>query len=112
MRSKLPVFFSAVAASDYDVIVICETWLIPSIRDTELAPSGWTLFRRDRYNNSDATGFGGGVIVIVRNGLRPIEVSCTDSQTVEQLWVKLALSDRSLVVVSIYSAHYDMRFHR
>ena len=65
MWSKLSDFFTAVAVSDYVVTVICETFLIASIRDAELSPSGWMLFRRDRHNNSDATGIGGGVIVLV-----------------------------------------------
>ena len=102
MRSKLPEFYAAVAASDYDIVIICETWLVPSIRDAELTPSGWMLFRRDRHNNSDATGFGGGVIVLIRNELRPIEVVTANSHIVEQVWVKLALSDRALIVGGAY----------
>ena len=84
IRSKLQDFYTAIAASDYDVIVIYETWLITSIRDAELTPSGWTLFRRDCHSNSDATGFGGGVIVLVRRELQPIEVSSDCSRIVEQ----------------------------
>ena len=66
MRSKLPAFYVVVTAPDYDVIVISETWLIPSIRDAELTPSGWMLFRRDRHSSIDATGLGGGAIILIR----------------------------------------------
>lgn len=111
MRSKIPIFFASVAACDYDVVVITESWLIPSALDAEITPPGWLLFRRDRYSNIDATGYGGGVIILVRTELCPSLLLSSDS--LELLWVKLALQDQTVLVGAAYippqsvSAVYD-----
>lgn len=67
MRSKIAEFYAAVAVCDYDVVVIVETWLIPSILDTKLTPTGWQAFRRDRHQSATATGLGGGVLILERD---------------------------------------------
>ena len=92
------------AASDFD-IVICETRLVPSICDAELTPSGWMLFSRDRHSNDDAIGFGGGVIVLVRNELRPIEVSSAGSLISPKVVVVV------VVVVRVVSPLYPLLFY-
>ena len=96
VRSKLPAIFAMTAVCDYDVIVVVETWLVPSIYDAELTPHGWLCFRKDRHDEADAVGVGGGVMILVRQDLCPTLIS-SDS-TVEQVWVRLSLGDRSLYI--------------
>lgn len=100
IRSKIPIFFASPATCDHDVIVVTETWLVSSVLDAELTPPGWFLFQRDRHSAIDATGYGGGVIILVRAELRPSLVLSSDS--IELLWVKLALGNQKVMVSAAY----------
>ena len=75
VRSKLPAIFATTAVCDLDVIVVAETWLIPSMHDAEITPPGWICFRKDRHDEADAVGVGGGVMILVRKGLCPTLIS-------------------------------------
>ncbi len=48
----------------FDVFAISETWLDDSIKDSEICPPGYTVFRNDRNRN------GGGVAIFVYNRVR------------------------------------------
>ena len=56
--------------SDYspDIVVITETWLIPSVRDSEVLPSNFTLHRRDRVD-AGCDKRGGGILIDVNESL-------------------------------------------
>ena len=72
-----------------DLIILNETWLKPSIADSEILPSGYNIFRMDRSNYThpiDATHpkkfrkNGGGVLIAAR---------CDFGMTVNQIGLKL-----------------------
>lgn len=69
MRSK--AFYAAIALCEYDVVTVVETWPVPSILETELTPTGWKVFRRNRYQSASVTGSGGSVFVLVRDDMLP-----------------------------------------
>lgn len=100
MRSKIADFYAAVALCDYYVVVIVETWLIPSILETELSPTGWQVFRRDRHRSETATNFGSGVLVLARDETLPTLVTdlVVDGGEIEQLWVRLSFNGHHLYV--------------
>ena len=89
MRTKIGQFYAAVSSSDNDVIVVVEPWLVSSILNTELAPSGWSVFRRDRHGDADVSSLGGGVLILAREGHNPSLVLSEVSS--ETLWIKLDL---------------------
>ena len=51
-----------------DIIIGVESWLRPDISDGEIFPKKFTVYRRDRVGTS-----GGGVFIIVREGLSSYE---------------------------------------
>lgn len=103
MRTKLSQFYAAIANCDYDVIIVLESWLSSSILDAELTPSGWTCYRRDRHRHSHAGHAppGGGILIMVRSSLPSHQVA-PENDIIEQLWVKIILSDRNLFVGGAY----------
>lgn len=46
-----------------DILVITETWLHPSIHDSEIIPEYYSLIHKDRDSR------GGRVAIIIKNGL-------------------------------------------
>ncbi|KAG7312050.1 hypothetical protein JYU34_001495 [Plutella xylostella] len=54
----------------YDIIILTETWLIPTITDNLLIDSRYTVFRSDRDRVATGKKDGGGVLVAVRRGLQ------------------------------------------
>ena len=56
---KLNIFQNLVYLEQYDIICVCETWLI---LDNEILP-GSTIHRKDRHDNAR----GGGVLIAVKN---------------------------------------------
>ena len=100
MRTKIGQFYAAVSSGDHDVIVVAESWLVSSILNTALAPSGWSVFRRDRHGNANVSSLGGGILIIAREYLNPSLVLSDDNS--ETLWIRLDLADRSTFVGGAY----------
>lgn len=100
MRSKLCNFRASLDSSDYDVVVISETWLLEDYGDAEICPNGWTPFRRERHL-AGATGLGGVVMIIARDDLKP-ELEMKGGPDFELIWVKLPLPHHNLRVGCCY----------
>ena len=64
--SKLDELCVLCLVNNYDIVCIVESWLSQDISDSELAITGYTIFRRDRNRH------GGGIIIFVKDTL-----SCT-----------------------------------
>jgi hypothetical protein len=103
IRSKLIQLLAAVATCDYDVIIILESWLVASIPNEEFTPSGWCTYRCDRHQSIDARNLGGGILIMVRSELLS---SCfnvaEEHNAIEQLWISIILTDRTLYVGGAY----------
>ena len=63
MLNKIPLLFSLIYSSDYDIFLITETWLHASIYDNEITPNGYSVYRYDRSTR------GGGVLIFVKSSL-------------------------------------------
>ena len=101
MRSKISNFYAAVSVCDFDLIIVTETWLVPSIPDSELTPRGWQIFRRDRHRDPNSSALGGGVLIMVRDSLFPsLVVSNVDD--LEHIWVQLLARGKKLMVGGAY----------
>ena len=95
MSSKLLEFYAAVSMNEYDAIVIVETWLNSSHLDAEVAPTGWSIFRKDRF------GRGGGVMILCKDHFRPTLVP-VDCRGTEQVWVKANLPGNNVYIGAAY----------
>lgn len=106
MRSSLESFRNDVCSTDYDVIIITETWLQSQHLSTEIFPSGWTVFRKDRSTNTSINDcLGGGVIIAVRDVLSCSEISLLEHNNDSSLDIiacQLQLNGKSLFLSGFY----------
>lgn len=72
IRTKLNTIYMNILSYSYDIIVLTETWLIPSIADSEFIDGRYIVFRCDRDRAATGREEGGGVLVAVRRELRPV----------------------------------------
>lgn len=83
---------------DPDIICVTESWTNDSLGDDEIKLDGYTLFRRDREVDSK----GGGVLMYVRDILRPGQVEWNNNFP-EQVWCKIkAGGNRDLFIGVCY----------
>ena len=78
-----------------DIVVATETWLDPSIKDTEIFPSSYNVFRKDRHRH------GGGVLIAVHSSFNCSEVYELQEDC-ELIWVRLKLQGRKSLYVCAY----------
>lgn len=77
-----------------DIILITETWLHEVIPDTEIAPPGYSMVRRDR------DGRGGGVALLVKKGIIYSSLDAADG--IEAVWIKTKLNNRTVFIGGVY----------
>lgn len=69
LRTKTKQFYRNILNSDYDIICISETWLLPGIYDAELFDSRYNVYRNDRDYDNLTVKMGGGTMIAVRRGI-------------------------------------------
>jgi hypothetical protein len=80
-----------------DIVIGTESWLDPSIKDHEVFPSGFTIYRKDRN-----CGKGGGVFIAVSDDIMSSHMADLDSDC-EILWVKVDIvACKSLYIAAYY----------
>lgn len=89
LRTKTHIFYRNLCISNYDIIVLTETWLNNSVSNHELFDNRYNVYRRDR----ETTGFncginGGGVLVAVLKKFKSVRMSSWESDC-EDVWVTL-----------------------
>ena len=94
-----------------DIIFGTESWLGNTVKDHEVFPDGYSVYRKDR---KQVTGkkkkAGGGVFVAVRDIMLSTQIS--DFQTdCEIVWAKISLAgSKNLYVASYYRPHSDDQY--
>ena len=67
-----------------DIVMVTETWLDPSIPSSDIIPTNYSVYRKDRQ----AGQTGGGVMIAVCNNL--LSSACPDLDTdCELVWAKI-----------------------
>ena len=103
LRTKLNDLSLAVACSStqYDVIILVETWLNNDIPSDELGLSDYSVFRFDRNQRTSVYSRGGGVLIAVRKSFQcsRIHVSC---DLVEQVFVRVSAAPLSVMLGAVY----------
>ncbi|XP_039292602.1 uncharacterized protein LOC120353350 [Nilaparvata lugens] len=97
LRTKTHSFLTSLLASDYDVIVITETWLCNGIMDSELFTDSYIIYRRDRPQ-----GMGGGVLIAVNRRVRSNLCPCLTLDPYESLGVNINFEGVSHTVIAVY----------
>lgn len=82
----------------YDLICLSETWLHNAITDASISLKIYKLFRQDRI-----LGRGGGVAIYVRDTIRAVMMTDLPLQDTEQLWLKIHVRYKSIIVGVIYN---------
>jgi hypothetical protein len=91
LRSKTHEFLNEINCSNYEVIILTETWLNDGILNEELFDDRYVVYRRDR----SSTGFhgnkdGGGVLIAILKSIHSVRNFEFDS-ICEDIWVTLDL---------------------
>lgn len=109
LRGKLNEFNFRILSCDADLICITETWLNSQFTDAEIASGPYNTIRRDRDYLMSGTKMGGGCLVAYKNNLRVERL--TDFETkmdvLEDIWVRIKLSDCDLYVCVVYCTIYN-----
>ena len=103
LKTKLSELRLSLAMSQYDVIVLTETWLDETVSDGELSFDGYQIHRCDRDFAATGKSQGGGVLICVRFGI-DCEVLHPSNllQTCEELWLSLSVKGVVDIVGAIY----------
>ena len=64
LANKLVDFQASIYASDVDIIIVTETWLMAAILDHKILPSCYDVYRHDRGEDKR----GGGVLIAIIKG--------------------------------------------
>lgn len=106
LRSKVEEFYLSVISSDYDIIVLTETFLNKSILNSELfVLNDYFVYRRDRDYSKTGQVKGGGVLIAVRNSLLIKSIEHRENwQTddVEDLWISLKYNKKLYHICGVY----------
>lgn len=104
LRTKSQMFFRQVALSNYDLILITESWLTPDFYDHEYFDSRYSVFRCDRSNVDSGAELGGGSMVAVRSDLRALrrDWPVPSAAGCECVWVSIPI---------IKNNNYDLVTH-
>ncbi|CAH0729112.1 unnamed protein product, partial [Brenthis ino] len=100
LRTKSHSFLANVLQSDYDLIVLTETWLTPDYHDAEYFHTKYIVFRQDRKSTDGQGARGGGVLIAARRELRARpRPEWRSRPAAEELWVTLELDAATTAAV-------------
>ena len=92
---KKPEILNLLESTKPDIVVATETWLDSTITDSEIFPSSYKVFRKDRHRH------GGGVLIAVQSSLDCSEVTELQEDC-ELIWARLKLQGRKSLYVCAY----------
>ena len=99
--SKLNIIVPSLNASFFDIIALSETWLSPSISNSELNFNNYIIYRCDRSPLTSVYKRGGGVLVAVRSHLNSKMLNVT-VKCIEHVFVQLKLRSNVFIICCVY----------
>lgn len=102
LRTKITDFYLSAIATDYDVVVLTETWLNDEICSPQLFGDLYTVYRNDRDPFSTGKSRGGGVLIAVSTRLTSSELPKATNQRLEQLWVLIHGTGHNVCIGVVY----------
>ncbi|CAG4925283.1 unnamed protein product [Colias eurytheme] len=106
LRTKTNTFYNNISCTDYDIIILTETWLNSNILSSELVDDRYVVYRRDR----ETSGFhpnkdGGGVLIAVLRKFNSYRIDRWESRC-EDLWVTVDVPSNHVSNQIIFCAVY------
>lgn len=92
IRTKLNTLFMNILSNCYDVIVLTETWLIPTVSNNEFIDNRYVVFRCDRNRTATNKSDGGGVLIAILRQLNPTDIVLPHSNTLENYIEQIVIS--------------------
>ncbi|CAG2230925.1 unnamed protein product [Mytilus edulis] len=94
------LFIQLTSGTSVNIVIGTETWLDPTIKDIEIFPEEYTLYRKDRKKQQ-----GGGVLIAIKSDFISDEVEdLTPDAKSEMVWAKIEIKgSRSLYISSFYN---------
>lgn len=102
LNSKISDCYLNIMCSNYDVIILTETWLKPSVGDTEIFGNNYAVYRCDRNALNSSKPHGGGVLIAVDNRFQSKRISVPLSESLEIVFVKISVNDTNIFIANIY----------
>lgn len=99
--SKLNIIVPSLNASFFDIIALSETWLSPSISNSELDFNNYIIYRCDRSPLTSVYKRGGGVLVAVRSHLNSKMLNVT-VKCIEHVFVQIKLRSNVIIICCVY----------
>lgn len=103
LRTKSNSFFCNSSITDFNIIVLTETWLNYSINSSEYFDNSFNVFRKDRCETGSLLKRGGGVLIAVKSNFVSNNIVIADAENIEYVCVRLTLHSKSNVF--IYAAY-------
>lgn len=100
LRSKLQEIYSSIEASNYDGIILTETWLHSAINDAEVVPSVFVLYRRDRSEDPYSLKRGSGISIAVRSCFVSQHIAVKSD--IEELWMSVKFGKTVCIFCAVY----------
>uniref|UniRef100_A0A8D8ZDD8 Uncharacterized protein n=1 Tax=Cacopsylla melanoneura TaxID=428564 RepID=A0A8D8ZDD8_9HEMI len=110
MRGKLNQFVCNIQVSDYDIIMLTETWLNGNYNDAELGLDNYSIYRSDRELINQNLTRGGGVLIAVKKIFVSRQIIINNDK-VETLFIKATVNNKSLILNCAYippASNYDL----
>lgn len=95
-------FLLACSDGCYDIIALTETWLDDRTLSSQVCGSNYEVFRTDRNQFNSTKSTGGGVLIAIHRRLKAQLIEEIAWSCVEQVWVSIKLSGRTLYFCVVY----------
>lgn len=102
LRTKTQELFKNALTSNYDFIILTETWLNNSFADAELFPLQYAVFRSDRDYEATNLQRGGGVLIATNNDYQSSLIDTVSFVDFEQLWIQSNCNGHEVVIGVVY----------
>lgn len=102
LRSKLVDLRLNILNSNYDVIVLTETWLVAGVTDSEVIDDRYVLYRKDRDSRTSCKRDGGGVLIATKRSIASNRRLDWEEVCLEHLTVSLLLGKHNLIISAVY----------
>ena len=113
LNTKLHSLFNTSMVCEHDLLCFTETWLKPSVFNSEILATSYNIIRRDR----NGTDRGGGVLIAIKSSYYSEEIIISSPSDIEICCALFTISNKKFYIIcsyippsspyQIYEAHFD-----
>lgn len=101
LRTKLKEFSQSILISNFDFLLLTETWLSSDFKDSELGLELYSVYRKDRDCYTSFKKIGGGVLIAVKDYINSSLITLVNKE-IEQIQVFLRLKSETFILSNVY----------